>query len=230
MLQNEKSSKLQCAVDVLREAILRGDLVPGQVLHYQQLADDMGMSRTPIREALAALEAEGLLERVARKGLFVSTMNPEESELIAQLRALMEGIAVRMSVPLLSTEDIANLKLLQIEMSDVWKSLDIAQFRRINFGFHSLLYRSSGSSTLCAIISRLWPRFATDFLWMIPGRAERSIQHHNAILEAICDRDAEAAGDIMSVHILTAGADIADFLIRQSPANTGQNTFDFSKH
>ena len=90
--------------------------------------------------------------------------------------------------------------------------MDLSQLRRVNYQFHSLLYEGAGLQRLREIIERLWPRFATDYLWMIPGRAERSIQQHRAIVEAVKQRDADAAGNLMSDHILTAGKSITDFL------------------
>jgi DNA-binding GntR family transcriptional regulator len=90
--------------------------------------------------------------------------------------------------------------------------------RRYNYEFHAAIYRGSRSPVLCAMIERVWPRFPTDLLWMIPGRSESSIAQHRAILDAIRKRDASQAGELMADHILTAGKSIVGFLRSQSPS------------
>jgi DNA-binding GntR family transcriptional regulator len=212
MSSDEGSTKLERVVRILRKAILQGDLVPGQRLRQQELAERLGMSPTPIREVLRILEAEGLLVRIPYKGVYVAEVSPEESEEIALIRSVLEGLAVKASVPRLTDHDIANLEALLSDMERAWHEMNLSRLRRVNYQFHSLLYERAGLQRLREIIERLWPRFATDYLWMIPGRAERSIQQHRAILEAVKRRDADAAGSLMSDHILTAGKSITGFL------------------
>jgi DNA-binding GntR family transcriptional regulator len=201
---------------ILRQAILQGDLVPGQRLRQKELAERLGMSPTPIREALRTLEAEGLLMRVPYKGVYIAEVPPEESEEIALIRSVLEGLAVKLGAPRLTERDIENLAELVHGMEKAWEQIDLAQLRRLNYHFHSLIYGACGSQRLQEMIERLWPRFATDLLWMIPGRAERSIRQHYAILEAIRKGDADSAADLMSDHILTAGKSIANFMRNQS--------------
>lgn len=224
MSSDESSTKLERAVRILRKAILQGDLVPGQRLRQQELAERLGMSPTPIREVLRILEAEGLLVRVPYKGVYVAEVSPEESEEIALIRSVLEGLAVKVSVPRLTDRDVANLEALLLSMEGAWHEMDLSRLRRANYQFHSLLYEKAGLQRLREIIERLWPRFATDYLWMIPGRAERSIQQHRAILEAVKRRDADAAGNLMSDHILTAGRSITDFLEQQGKLGDRMNT------
>jgi DNA-binding GntR family transcriptional regulator len=173
------------------------------------------MSPTPIREALRLLEAQGLLQRVPYKGAYVAEASPEESVEISVIRSALEGLATRMAVPNLTTDDLAALESLVKEMEHAWHQMSIGRLRRSNYRFHSLIYERAGSRRLTDMIISLWPRFATSALWMIPGRAERSIEHHHALLEKIRDGDAEAAADVMSDHILTAGSSIARFLRAQ---------------
>jgi len=203
------------AIRFLREAILRGDYVPGQRLHQKELTERLDMSPTPIREALRLLEAQGFLERVPYKGVYVKATSPDESEEISLIRASLEGLATRMAVPKLTDEDIAALEALLEQMKRAWHQMNLRRLRRSNYQFHALIYKKSGSQRLCDMIVGLWPLFATDLLWMIPGRAERSIQQHHAVMDAIREGNAEAAADLMSDHILTAGASITRFLRSQ---------------
>lgn len=211
----EAATEVERAIRFLREAILRGDYKPGQQLPQKDLTEQLEMSPTPIREALRILEAQGLLERVPYKGAYVAEVSPDESEEISVIRSALEGLATRMAVPNLTAEDIADLESLVSEMEDAWREMSIGRLRRSNYRFHTLIYQKAGSHRLSDMIISLWPQFATDALWMIPGRAERSIQQHHALLDKIRKGDAEAAADLMSDHIQTAGESIAKFLRAQ---------------
>jgi DNA-binding GntR family transcriptional regulator len=209
------ATEVERAMRFLREAILQGDYKPGQPLPQKELTEQLDMSPTPIREAFRILEAQGLLERVPYKGAYVAEVSPEESEEISVIRSALEGLATRLAVPNLTAENIANLEALVDEMESAWRQMSIGRLRRSNYRFHSLIYRTAGSQRLTDMIISLWPRFATDSLWLIPGRAERSIQQHHALLDKIREGDAEAAADLMSDHILTAGESITTFLEAQ---------------
>jgi DNA-binding GntR family transcriptional regulator len=209
------ATEVERAIRFLREAILQGDYKPGQPLPQKELTAQLDMSPTPIREAFRILEAQGLLERVPYKGAYVAEVSPDESEEISVIRSALEGLATKMAVPNLTADDIADLESLVGEMEDAWRQMSIGRLRRSNYRFHALIYQKAGSQRLSDMIISLWPRFATDALWMIPGRAERSIQQHHALLDKIKDGDGEAAADLMSDHILTAGKSIAKFLRAQ---------------
>lgn len=212
---NVDSTKLERGARVLRQAILRGELLPGQQLKQQELAAQLGMSSTPIREVLRILEAEGLLERIPYQGVYVAEVSPQEAEEITPIRALLEGFAVQLGVPRLTDQEIETLEHLTHSMEEALAKMDFAQVRRLNYDFHAMIYQASGSATLLSIIERLWPRFATNLLWMIPGRAQRSIQQHCAIMRAVKQRNAIEAATLVAEHIHTAGSSIVEFLKNQ---------------
>jgi DNA-binding GntR family transcriptional regulator len=209
-------TKLGRGARILREAILRGDLKPGQKLKQQELADWLGMSATPVREVLRILESEGLLEHTPHKGVYVAEVSPEDSAEITPIRVALEGLAVRMFVSRLDDSDLDVLEELLSEMEEAWRAMDLVRVRRSNYHFHSAIYTGAGSEILRGLIERLWPRFATDLLWMIPGRAEESIEQHRAILEALRKREEHLAVQLMTEHITTAGEQIVEFIGRQS--------------
>jgi DNA-binding GntR family transcriptional regulator len=214
------STKLERAARVLRGAILRGDLRPGQKLKQQELAERLEMSATPVREVLRVLVAEGLLEYVPYKGVFVAEISLVENEQIVPIRTALERLAVEMSVPRLSEREIAAIEALDARIVDAWHEMDLVEVRRFNYEFHSAIYGASGSPILCAMIEKVWPHFATNLLWMIPGRAEVSAAQHKAIVEAIRNRDATRAGVLMAEHIASAGAEVANFLRKQSQSRS----------
>jgi DNA-binding GntR family transcriptional regulator len=212
------STKLERGARILRQAILRGELQPGQQLKQQELAAHLGMSSTPVREVLRILEAEGLIERVPYQGVYVADVSPEEAAEITPIRAVLEGFAVQLGVPRLTGQDIETLEVLNKGMEVALGKTDFAQVRRLNYDFHTTIYQAAGNPTLVNIIERLWPRFATNLLWMIPGRARRSIQQHHVILGAIREGDSMRAATLVSEHIHTAGSSIIDFLKSQQAA------------
>jgi DNA-binding GntR family transcriptional regulator len=222
-------TKLECAARVLREAILRGDLVPGQKLTQQELAEWLDMSSTPIREVLRILVAEGLLVYIPNKGVQVAQVQFEETEEISRIRAVLERLAVEESTLHLTPDDLTNLEDLEHQFELAWQRIDLPQVRRCNYEFHSAIYRSSGFPVLCAMIEKLWPRFPTDLLWMIPGRTDRAILQHRAILDAIQCRNASLAGELLADHIVSAGRSIVEFLKSQSQSTRPQDFLGASK-
>jgi len=216
MTDNGLGTKLGRGARILREAILRGDLKPGQKLKQQELAEWFGMSATPVREVLRILETEGLLEHIPHKGVYVAEISPQDTREITPIRVALECLAVRMFAARLQDSDLEALDSLVAEMEQAWQEMDLVRVRRTNYHFHATIYEGSGSEMLSGFIERLWPRFATDLLWMIPGRTEQSIAQHRAIVDALRARDAEQAVDCMADHINTAGNRIMEFVKRQS--------------
>lgn len=216
-MQDEKNyTKLELAARALRSAIIQGELKPGQKLVQQEIAEWLGVSATPIREVLRILETEGLVVHIPHKGVFVSEVSPEKAEEVTPIRVALESLAVRMGVPNLTDESIEKLETLLAEMEQAWKDMDLAKFQHKNYQFHASLYRASGSEILCNMIERLWPMFATGMLWLIPNRAQQTLDQHRSIIEAIKDRDAEKAAELLAEHIASAGNLIAEFSRRQS--------------
>jgi DNA-binding GntR family transcriptional regulator len=209
-------TKLGRGARILREAILRGDLKPGQKLKQQELAEWLGMSATPVREVLRILESEGLLEHIPYHGVYVAEVSPEDSEEITPIRVALESLAVRMYASRLDKSALRAMKELVDEMEEAWKHMNLVRVRRANYHFHAMIYSGAGSEILRELIEGLWPRFATDLLWLIPGRTEQSIEQHRAILKALEDRDVERAVESMVEHIKTAGEQIVEFTRHQS--------------
>ncbi|MBN1314247.1 MAG: GntR family transcriptional regulator [Anaerolineales bacterium] len=216
-MQDEKIfTKLELAARALRSAIIQGELKPGQKLVQQDLAEWLNMSATPVREVLRILETEGLVVHVPHKGVFVSEVSPEKAEEITPIRVALESLAVQIGVPNLTDEAIDKLEILLDEMEQAWKDMDLTKLQHKNYQFHSSLYRASNSEILCNMIERLWPMFATGILWLIPNRAQQTMEQHRLILVAIKERDAEKAAEHLAEHITSAGKLIVEFSRKQS--------------
>ncbi len=157
-----------------------------------------------------------MLEHIPHRGVYVAEASPEDTVESTPIRVALEGLAVRMYVSRVDDSDLESLEKLVDQMEEAWRQMDLVLVRRTNYHFHSTIYTGAGSEILQGFIQRLWPRFATDLLWMIPGRAEQSIEQHRAIVEALKRRDPDLAAKLMSDHITTAGEQIVTFVRRQS--------------
>ena len=219
-------TKAELALEGLRDAILRGDVEPGERLTLPQLSEALGMSATPIREALRALEAEGLVTSQPHRKFVVANLTAADAEEIYMLRAPMESLATRLAVPLLTAADLDRLERLQQEMAEAAAAYDDRGLTRANADWHLTLYTASGRRHLVRLILQLWMPFHWSGRWLGRRRAE-SLEEHARIMEAIDARDAETAARLMHEHItrvhlsivpyLRAGGSLADLAATPPP-------------
>lgn len=203
-------TKTALAVEALREAITRGQIKPGERLKVAYLSDLLGMSPTPIREAVRILQAEGLIDHEPHHTVSVADLAAEDAQELYLLRGMLEELATRLAVPRLSEADLAHLKDLESQMRAAQESGDDAGMARVNAQWHLHLYHASGTKYLQEFILRLWSRFPWDTIWIIPGRREKSWAQHTEIMKAIEARDAEAAARLMREHVLSGQTSVID--------------------
>ena len=141
--------------EVLRRAILTGELSPGEPLRETQLSTELGVSRAPLREAFRLLEEEGLVDRRAFKGSAVAVVSAQDVHQIAVVRQRVEPLAVQLGLPALQTDDAHELRAAVTVLRQVTTSGDIAGSIDAHLAVHRLLYARSGNSVL-ADIWRSW--------------------------------------------------------------------------
>lgn len=188
--------------NVIREAIIKGQFKPGERLKQSDLAEKLGVSRMPIREALRKLETEGLITLVPHKGAIVKTIKLEDIKEVYALRAQLERMALLQSADNLSSEDLKQLSKL-VELMD--EATDVNQFVECNIEFHRLLLDQCKWERLNAFIDTLWNGLPQQTPHLITGQRETSNIEHRKILEALKREDKETAADILSTHILRTG-------------------------
>ncbi|MBM6588932.1 GntR family transcriptional regulator [Brevibacterium sp. RIT 803] len=188
--------------DQIREAILTGELAPGQTLSENALAERFGASRTPVREALHRLETEQLLERASRS-VHVRETSPEEILDIYYVRISLEGAAAKGAAERASQLDIARLKVAAQNLKDATSPAERALTNRL---FHEAMWAASHSPTLIDLLERLnvhlvrYPRttFEREERW------REAIQEHDQILESVINRDGESARQLAEDHMTAA--------------------------
>ena len=196
------------ATELIRQAILDGRLNPGQRLKEEELARELGISRTPVREALLMLQAEGLVDATPNRGATVRAHTAHDLDDLYQLRALLEGYAARRAASRLSDAGIADLRASceRFEALLERDELDLRELVRENMVFHEAILDGAASARLAAMVRKVidLPLVYRSYIWYSPEQQRISGHYHVQITRALEARDAERAEMIMKEHIFEA--------------------------
>lgn len=187
----------------LKQEILSNRIAPGTVLQEVPLAESLGVSRGPIREALGSLAADGLVTITPRRGAVVTTLTKREFLEAYQVREALEAQAVRLAVPQLVPSDFEELERHIMEMRDCTARDDHLGFFEANSAFHEFFAVKSGNRKLLEIYRRLIAQMGPYRRpsALLRGSLDKSIAEHEAILEAARARDVDKAADLVLDHI-----------------------------
>jgi DNA-binding GntR family transcriptional regulator len=210
-------TKSELALEAMREGIFAGAILPGARLTIAELSELLGMSSTPIREAIRVLEADGLVVYEPHRGVWVRTLTVAQAEELGLLRAPMEGLATRLAVPNLDAGDVAHLEELQEQMAGAARVTDDATLTRANAEWHRHIYAAAGTTFVFRHIMRLWMPYPWTRVWD-SARREAALVQHAEILAAIRFGDAVRAGELMHDHILFQCQSAASDLAAGEPA------------
>lgn len=181
--------------DRIRSAILSGQLKPGAKLTEQDLAAELEVSRTPVREAIRQLEVERLVSRTPFVGVTVTQLGPEEVIELLDIREVLEGLVARLATQNMDSVHLQRLKKLLQELDASARKGDVAAYLDRALAFRRVLVECCGSATLTehvlAIENRL--RLTGSRTALLPGRMEAAIEEHGKLLDAIARGDAEDA-------------------------------------
>lgn len=171
-----------------------GDFRPATRLVETKLADEYGVSRVPVREALGALCAEGLLERSPQGGVYVPSLTISDLSEIYLARGALETLLYRAAAPQLTSEDILGLEALQREVERAVSIEDLVLLSRANRDFHFSIMRAARMPKIIAIVERLWDVTASyrAYFWVDADHRVFTLDGHRKILDACVLRDGEA--------------------------------------
>lgn len=200
------SNAAERAYQTIRQRIMDGSFPPGSPLREEMLAADIGVSRTPVRDALRRLLADGLVESERNYGTFVAEITGDDLNEVYQLRAMLEGFAARRAAQRIKPEDLAELRRLAdaMEAIETPDEAGTARFSALNRDFHMTIVRAAGSRRLEGMMG--WVVQVPLVLlkqyrmqeWINIGRSNRQ---HREIIEALAARNAEWAGLMMGAHL-----------------------------
>lgn len=193
----------------LREAILSGEITPGQRIRQEEVAARFGASRLPVREALRMLEAEGLTEHLPHRGARVPALNRHEVSVVYQMRERLEPLALLESMPHLDHADLERLEALQQRIE---RNTDVAEFLALDREFHLHSYRGCVIDSLTSAVTRLWnttQHYRRAYVSLSgPGRMWVVNSEHRLLLDAIQRRDGVDAERYLVGHIRRTRAEL----------------------
>ena len=189
--------------NTLRQAILKGELKPGERLMEIQLAEKLGVSRTPIREAIRKLELEGLVLMIPRRGAEVARISPKNLQDTLEVRGALEELATNLACRRISDEELQKLQDAEVHFRQVVSNGTEMQIAEADEAYHDIIYAASGNDRLVQMINNLREQMYRYRLEYIKDEEQRGtlIQEHEKILEAIRNRDAKTAVTLMRTHI-----------------------------
>ena len=192
--------------EVLREAIISGQLAPGERLMEIQLAEELGVSRTPVREAIRKLELEELVLMVPRKGAYVASLSMKDVVEVFEIRGALEGLAAALAAERITEEELESLQRQLVKSAEMIGNADLQGMVEADTGFHQILYQASRNERLAQIINNLREqiqRFRQTSL-SYPGRMKIALEEHREIVDAVSARDPEMARKLAQDHIENA--------------------------
>ena len=187
----------------LRERIFSGELAPGSFLDEVRLAEEMEISRTPLREALKVLTAEGLVRHEPRRGSFVNEVTEQDLDEIFPVIALLEGRCAHEAALNATDADLQALEALHDKLSRHAKARRINDYYAANFAIHEAIIALAGNRWLAQVITDLRKIVKLARLQQLhaPGRLDQSLSEHLAVFAALKARDAEGAEAAMRTHL-----------------------------
>ena len=187
----------------LRELIFAGELVPGAFVDEVKLAEQLEISRTPLREALKVLTAEGLVRHEPRRGCFVNEVTEQDLDEIFPVLALLEGRCAYEAASHASDADLATLEDLHQKLGKHAKARRINEYYAANFAIHEAIITLAANRWLAGVIADLRKIVKLARLQQLhaPGRLDQSLSEHLAVFAALKARDPEGADAAMRTHI-----------------------------
>ncbi len=187
----------------LREAIRSGVLKPGERIMEIQLAEELGVSRTPVREAIRKLELEGYVVMMPRRGTYVASMSIRDINEIFEIRTALESLSNGLAADHITDDELEHLQRLLVIIGGYIKEGNIEKIVETDIEFHDLLYHAARNERLVGIISNLrdqLTRFRTLSM-SYPGRLEETLEEHRLIVDAIASGDRKAASRAAERHM-----------------------------
>ena len=187
----------------LREAIVEGKLSPGKRLMEIQLAEQLGVSRTPVREAIRKLELEGLVVMIPRKGAYVSNMSLKDVVEVLEIRASLEGLAAYLAAERISDEDLIKLEKIADDFSQGKDEYDLETLLKKDVEFHECIFKATNNKKLHQLINSLWEQvYRFRFMYISDYESTKNIdKEHKLILQALKSRDSQLAKQYAKEHI-----------------------------
>ncbi|MEW6180534.1 MAG: GntR family transcriptional regulator [Chloroflexota bacterium] len=199
------------AYDSIKAAILSFRIRPGETLVENDLARQLGISKTPVRESLSRLEREGFVIKYPYKGYAASPISAEDMRAIFEVRAALEGLAAALACQKLSAAELEELRRIAENHARAAAEGNLTQSAHFNRQFHNHIITAARNIRLSGILANLEDHLQRYRVLAIfqPGRLQKSVEEHRIIVEALLRRDAQAAESAQRRHLLNVLEDLA---------------------
>ncbi|MBW2610096.1 MAG: GntR family transcriptional regulator [Deltaproteobacteria bacterium] len=199
----EKKTLHEEIADTLRDLIIKGELQEGDKINENELCAAMGISKTPLREALRVLSVEGLVQLVPNRGSYVAKPTFEEIKEMFDVMSALEGLCARTAAEKMSDKDLSHLEKLHNKLEEKYESRDLKGYLRYNDIYHSFLQDLAGNTTLNQMIKGLRKKILLYRLQSLalPERLDHSIKEHRELIKIFRKRDSERAEGLMRKHL-----------------------------
>ncbi|SMC65348.1 transcriptional regulator, GntR family [Desulfocicer vacuolatum DSM 3385] len=209
---NKPEPLAKMAYNALRGSILSNTLTSGTIYNEKNLAQQLGISRTPVREALLELSSQGLIEFLPRKGVVVNSFKPQDINEIFELRQIIETHTFKMVCTQSATIDFTEIdQCLADQRRIAMESADIAKFMEIDRAFHMAFARQTGNRRLIAIMDNIRDilHIMGSYALVVEGRMNQVVLEHENILKAVKAGDVDTALTLLSDHLSQSKAAVS---------------------
>lgn len=202
--------------NTLRKAILRGELKPGERLMEIQLDNKLGVSRTPIREAIRKLELEGLVLMIPRKGAEVAQITEKNMQDVLEVRKALEELSVQLACERITPEQVEEMKMAAEDFRKVLKSGDVTKIAEADVKFHDIIFAATNNQRLITLLNNLREqmyRFRVEYLKQKECYPQL-LEEHDKLIALISGGEVEEACELMGCHIDNQASTVSDVIRR----------------
>lgn len=198
----------------LRQAILRGELKPGERLMEIQLANKLGVSRTPIREAIRKLELEGLVLMIPRRGAEVAEITEQSLRDVLEVREALEELSVKLACEHVTKDQIAEMKEAAAAFKESLKGDDVTRIAEADVAFHDVINMATANQKLIQILNNLREQMYRYRVEYLKKREfyDQLVEEHEMLIQAVENREKERAVEIICRHIDNQEKAISEFI------------------
>lgn len=203
MIQESQKTLAELTADRIRELIHKNELEGGEKLNEVRLCEQLGVSRTPLREALRNLSAEGLVNLKPNRGAFVAEISIEELQHTFEVMSILEGSCARLAADRFTRSDLDELEKLHEKLEAFYNQNDPHGYVKHNQYYHAFIQEKTGNPVLSKMVASLRGRVLLHRFRQIyrPGRLDSSIDEHRELMEAFRAREGERAEKLMRRHL-----------------------------
>lgn len=201
--KKENRSLTSIIFEKIREDVLNGRYEPGEKIVEAKLAEELGVSRTPVREALKQLELDGLVENIPNRGVIVKGISDQDIDDIYTIRMAIEGIAAKWSVERMDQSELQNLQDIYELMEFYTFKKDVDKIFELNTRFHETIYQATKSRYLEHVLKdfQIFIKSSRNESLKSEGRMEQSLEEHRKIVEAFANKNVEDAVEQIVNHV-----------------------------